>query len=184
MKQTLTQQWVQDWGLLDLRPMHRALLRRTVAQLERTGAPDPKMQCEREVSWHIESWRDSSDQALLEMIRRPGVLVVDFDGLVKRVREDRQRDTQLDAIHHRSNCQIRLLWHWSLQGKKDLLWCTEMSFDGVIYEGQTLHQWLRACLRQGTGRKFQSSSLLTGIQLPNLVTPNMTSPNHSSAEGR
>ena len=173
MKQTLAQHWMQDWGLLDLRPMHRALLRRSMDQLMRTEPTNPKTHFEREVSWHIESWRDSSDQALLDIMSRPGVLVVDFDGLAERVREDRQRDAVLDAIHHRSNCQIRLLWHWSLRGKKDLLWCTEMSFDGVIYQGQSLHQWLRACLRHGKGSKCQSNTLLSGIQLPNLVAPNM-----------
>lgn len=173
MKKTLAQHWIQDWGLLDLRPMHRALLRRSMDQLVRTDPANPKMHSDREVSWHIEGWRDSSDQALLDMMRRPGVLVIDYDELAKRLREGRKRDAVLDAIQHRSNCQIRLLWHWSLRGRKDLLWCTEMSFDGVIYEGQSLHQWLRACLRHGKGRKFQNNAILSGIQLPSLVTPNM-----------
>lgn len=171
MKRTLAQQWVQDWGLLDLRPMHRALLRSSVAQLVCADPTDPKMHYKRDVSWHVESWRDSSDQALLDTMRRPGVLVVDFHGLVQRVREDRPRDALLDAIYHRSNCQIRLLWHWSLRGKQDLLWCTEMSFEGVVCDSQSLQQWLRACIRHGNANASQNNTLLSGIQLPKFARP-------------
>ena len=173
MKQTLAQQLVQDWGLLDLKPMHRALLRRSAEQL--VGADKNWMESKGEIAWHIESWRDSSDQALLEMMCRPGVLMVDSDALMKRVREDRHLDAVVEAIHQRSNNQIRLLWHWSLRGKQDLLWCTEMSFVGVVFDSQSLQQWLRACVRHGKANASQNNTLLSGIQLPNLATPKLTS---------
>ncbi len=169
MKQTLALQLVQDWGLLDLRPMHRALIRRSAEQL--VSAEKNRMDGKRAIAWHIAGWRDSSDQALLEMIYRPGVLMVDCGGLMQRVSEDRHRDAVVEAIHRRSNNQIRLLWHWSLQGKPDLLWCTEMSFEGVVCDAQSLHQWLLACIRLGKAQASQNNLLLSSIQLPKLATP-------------
>ena len=173
MKQTLAHQLVHDWGLLDLRPMHRALLRRSAEQL--VSADKNWMDSKGEIAWHIESWRDSSDQAMLEMMCRPGVLMVDCDGLMQRIREDRVRDPVVEAIHQRSHNQIRLLWHWSLRGKQDLLWCTEMSFEGVVCDSQSLQQWLRACMRHGKCNASQNNMLLSGIQLPKLATSNLTS---------
>lgn len=169
MKQTLAHQLVQDWGLLDLRPMHRALLRRSAEHL--VIADKNWMNSKGEIAWHIESWRESSDQVLLEMMYRPGVLMVDCDGLMQRVREDRHRDAVVEAIHQQSNNQIRLLWHWSLRGKQDLLWCTEMFFEGVVCDSQSLQQWLRACIRHGNANTIQNNTLLTGIQLPKFARP-------------
>ena len=147
MKKTLAMQLVQEWSLLELRPMHRALLRRWAEQTASTvhGLLDR----ERELVWHLASLSDSSDPVLLECMRRPGVLIVDCDGLSKRVTADRDGDAVLNAIHDRTKDQIRLLWHWSLRGKQDLLWCTELSFDGVISDARSLNQWLRVCLRLG-----------------------------------
>ena len=169
MKQTLAHQLVQDWGLLDLRPMHRALLRRSAEQL--VSADKNWMDSKGEIVWHLESWQESSDQVLLEMLYRPGVLMVDCDGLMQRVREDRHRDAVVEAIHQRSNNQIRLLWHWSLRGKQDLLWCTEMFFEGVVFDSQSLQQWLRACIRHGNANASQNNTLLSGIQLPKFARP-------------
>ena len=173
MKQTLAYQLVLDWGLLDLRPMHRALIRRSTEQL--VSSDKNRLDCRGEIAWHLESWQETSDQALLEMLCRPGVLMVDCDGLMLRAREDRQPDAVLEAIHQRANNQIRLLWHWSLRGKQDLLWCTEMSFMGVVFDSQSLQQWLHACIRHGKANASQNNTLLSGIQLPNLATPKLTS---------
>jgi hypothetical protein len=173
MKKTLATQLVQDWSLLGLRPMHRALLRRWAEQAASTvqGPLDRK----RELVWHLASLSDSSDPELLAAMCRPGVLIVDCEGLSKRVLADRVRDAVLNAVHHRTNDQIRLVWHWSLHGKQDLLWCTELSFDGVISDARSLTQWLRVCLRRGKVVEGQSNRLLQGIELPKLALPNSTS---------
>ncbi len=173
MKKTLATQLVQDWSLLDLRPMHRALLRRWAEQTASTvqGPLDRT----RELVWHLASLSDSSDLELIEATSRPGVLLVDCDGLSKRVKAARDRDAVLNAVHHRTEEQIRLLWHWSLHGKQDLLWCTELSFDGVISDPRSLKQWLRVCLRHGKVLEGQSNRLLQGIELPKLAFPNSTS---------
>ena len=97
--------------------------------------------------------------------------MVDCDGLMQRVREDRHLDAVVEAIHQRSNNQIRLLWHWSLRGKQDLLWCTEMSFMGVVFDSQSLQQWLLACIRHGKANASQNNTLLSGIQLPKFARP-------------
>ena len=173
MKQTLATQLVQDWSLLDLRPMHRAHLRRWAEQMASTV--QSPLDRKRELVWHLASLRDSSDPMLLETMCRPGVLIVDCDGLSKRVMADRDRDAVLNAIHHRTKDQIRLVWHWSLHGKQDLLWCTELSFDGVISDPRSLNQWLRVCLRHGKTIEGQSNRLLKGIELPKLALPNSTS---------
>ncbi len=172
MKKTLAMQLVQDWSLLDLRPMHRALLRRLAEHTVLTvqGPLDRK----REIVWHLASLSDSSDPVLLESMCRPGVLIVDCDGLSTRVMADRDGDAVLNAVHHRTKDQIRLLWHWSLHGKQDLLWCTESSFDGVISDARSLNQWLRVCLRHGKVMEGQSNRLLQGIELPKLAIPNST----------
>ncbi len=153
--------------------MHRALLRRWAEQTASTvhGPLDR----ERELVWHLASLSDSSDPVLLECMRRPGVLIVDCDGLSKRVTADRDPDAVLNAIHDRTKDQIRLLWHWSLRGKQDLLWCTELSFDGVISDARSLNQWLRVCLRLGKVIEGQNNRLLQGIELPKLAIPNSTS---------
>lgn len=173
MKKTLATQLVLDWSLLDLRPMHRALLRRWAEQAASTaqGPLDRK----RELVWHLASLSDSSDPVLLEAMYRPGVLLVDSDGLSKRVMAARDRDAVLNAVYHRTKNQIRLLWHWSLHGKQDLLWCTELSFDGVISDARSLNQWLRVCLRNGKVIEGQSNRLLQGIELPKLAFPSSTS---------
>ena len=173
MKTSLATQLVQDWSVLDLRPMHRALLRRLAEQYTQT-VEDP-LHGNRELVWSVARLRDSRDQVLLDAMRRPGVLIVDCDGLSERVLADRDADMVLNAMHLRSKEQIRLLWHWSLVGKQDLLWCTEMSFDGVISDARSLSQWLRVCMRHGKALEGQSNPLLQGIELPKLSLPNSTS---------
>lgn len=173
MKTTLATQLVQVWSLLDLRPTHRALLRHSAEQMVKTvhSQSDRK----RKLAWHVASLRDSSDQVLLETMRRPGLLIVDLEGLMQRVIEGRASDAVINATHNRWNGQIRLLWHWSLQGKQDLMWCTERSFDGVIWDARTLKQWLRVCMRHGELIEGQSNTLLNGIELPRLASPKPTS---------
>jgi len=113
---------------------------------------------------------------LLAMLRRPGVLIVDRHAHRQRVVENRASDTVLEALHLRFRDQIRLLWHWSLQGKQDLLWCTEMAMDGVISDPQSLVLWSRVCMRNGKVIEDQNNTLLSGIQLPTLgfQTPTIT----------
>ncbi len=158
MKLSLDAQQVQAWGLLDLKPMHRALMRRTVETHSNLG-----------LEWYVASWRDN-DRALLGLLSRPGVTLVDRDGLIKRTLEARRTDAVIEALHHRSRDQIRLLWHWSLRGKQDLFWCTEMSFDGVISDAQSLSQWLRVCVRLGK-TNAGNNGILDGIELPRISAP-------------
>lgn len=158
MKQSLASQRVQTWGLLELKPMHRAMLRRSVVSNSELG-----------LDWKLASWQDN-DQALLELFSRPGVIVVDRDGLMQRTLEARGTDAVIKALHHRSRGQIRLLWHWSLRGQQDLFWCTSMSFDGVISDPQSMMQWLRVSVRLGKTNEV-NNGLLNGIELPRITAP-------------
>ncbi len=158
MKQSLASQRVQAWGLLELKPMHRTMLRRSVESNSKLG-----------LEWNVASWRDN-DQALLELLSQPGVIVVDRDGLMERTLEARGTDAVIEALHHRSRGQIRLLWHWSLRGKQDLFWCTEMSFEGVVSDPQSMMQWLRVCVRLGK-TKEGINGLLNGIEFPRIIAP-------------
>ena len=172
MKQTLTTQLVQNWNILDLKPMHRASLRRMVnATEDNMGSP---IETRAEIRWHQESLVNSDEQELLAMLRRPGVLIIDRDALCRRIAENRAFDTVLEALHLRFCDQIRLLWHWSLRGKQDLLWCTEMAMDGVISDPQSLVLWSRVCMRKGKVIEGQTNTLLSGIRLPTLAAPNPT----------
>jgi|GEM_PF-1495823 len=172
MKQTLANQCVQNWNFLDLKPMHRALLRRMVNATEDNMGS--QMERRTEIHWHHESLLNSDEQALLSMLRRPGVLIVDRDALCQRVVKNRAFDTVLEALQLRFCDQIRLLWHWSLRGKQDLLWCTEMAMDGVISDPQSLVLWSRVCIRKGKVIEGQNNTLLSGIRLPTLVFPTPT----------
>ena len=172
MKQTLASQRMQDWSLLDLKPMHRVLLRRIVNPPEANVVP--QLERKTEFRWYHESLRNSDDQALLAMLQRPGVLIVDHDALVQRVIENRDFDPVLDALHYRFLDQIRLLWHWSLRGKQDLLWCTEMAMDGVVSDPKSLVLWSRTCRRKGKTTEGQSNPLVSGIRLPSLAVSNPT----------
>ena len=80
MKHSLDSKTVQMWGLLDLKPMHRALLRRSVEPIGNQG-----------LHWQVASWREN-DQALLEMMSRQSVLIVDRNGLIQRTLEARSKD--------------------------------------------------------------------------------------------
>ena len=170
MKKTLASERIQDWSLLDLKPMHRALLRRMVDPPE--SNQEERTEDMIKLRWHQESFLASDDQKLLAMFRRPGVLIINRDALVRRVVEDLSYDPLLDALHHRCPDQIRLLWHWSLRGKQDLLWCTEMAFVGVISDPRSLILWNGICKRKGKVTEGQGNPLLSGIQLPTLAVPN------------
>ncbi len=176
MRKTLADQQMQDWSLLDMKPMHRALLRRTVDPIANPNETNTGTQLERKIEfrWHDESLRSSDDQALLALLQRPGVLIVDRDAFVQRVVENRVFDPVLDALHRRFTDQIRLVWHWSLRGKQDLLWCTEMAMDGVIHDPSSLALWSRICRQKGKSYKGQSNTLLSGIRLPSLAVSNPT----------
>ena len=169
MKQTLANQRVQNWNFLDLKPMHRALLRRMVNATEDNMGS--QIAGRTEIHWHHESLLSSNDQALLTMLRRPGVLIIDRDTLCQRMVKNRAFDTVLEALHLRFCDQIRLLWHWSMRGKQDLLWCTEMAMDGVISDPQSLVLWSRVCMRKGKVIEEQNNTLLSGIRLPTLAFP-------------
>jgi len=172
MKRTLSKEFVQDWTLLGLKPMHRALLRRCV---ENHIAKTSELQNKRMITWHVLHWDALSEHKLLSQFHRTGVLIVDRNGLLRRAIEDRQLDPVLAALQCRSKAQIRLLWNWSLQGFADLHWCTELSFDGVIHDSVSLEGWLRCCLRLGVATECQLNCLLRDIQLPILAKPNTTS---------
>lgn len=172
MKKTLTSQRVQIWNVLDLKPMHRALLRRMVNATEDNGGA--QMESRTEIRWQQGSLLKSDDHAL-SMLRSPGVLIVDRDALCQRVAENRAFDTVLEALYLRNCDQIRLLWHWSLRGKQDLLWCTEMAMDGAMSDPQSLVVWSRVCRRKGKVIEDQNNTLLTGIRLPTFALPTPTS---------
>ncbi len=174
MKRTLAKQTVQDWSLLGLKPMHRALVRRCV---EQTNAVHQRtLQGQRKVAWSLDPWDWHREQSLLPILDRTGILIIECKGLLERAKVVEPIDPFLVALQRRSNAQIRLVWNWTLQGKKDLQWCTEMSFDGVVHDARSLMTWLPICLRHGKSRERQLNSLLRDIELPPLITPK-TSPN-------
>ncbi len=169
MKRTLAKQTVQDWSLLGLKPMHRALLRRCVELHNSTQ--NGTMPSERSVAWYVESWDSTCEKSILHILNRPGILLLDCNGLIERAQVKKALDPFLFALYRRSNPQIRLIWNWTLQGKQDLRWCTEMSFDGVIHDARSLMMWLPVCLRQGKSSTSQLNSFLRGVELPHLGKP-------------
>ena len=169
MIRTLAKQSVQDWGLLGLRPMHRALVRRSVEQMVANHQrPMPSQQA---VAWHLQQWGEDCEPLQLTMFNRAGVLLVDRAGLLQRVHLNRQNDPVLAELHCRSHPQIRLLWNWSIRGRQDLVWCTELSFDGVINDARSLLEWLPVCLTRGRSYDRQRNGLLRDLHLPTLVAP-------------
>jgi hypothetical protein len=120
--------------------MHRALIR---CGVERSAIGHA-------VRWHVSNVRDE--------LARPGVLIVD-----RRLVADRD---WIASLQRRDDDQIRLLWNWSSRGSQDLLWCTELSFAGVINNPTSLAQWIQASLRNAPTIEHCGSSLLEGIALP------------------
>jgi len=97
------------------------------------------------------------------------VLIIDSDELVRKIENQQASDLNLDLLYQRSNAQIRLLWNWCKRGKEDLMWCTEMSFVGVICDLASMNRWLRVCLKQGKIIEGQSNTLLRDLQLPKMA---------------
>ena len=164
MKQTLKTSQVQNWSLFGLKPMHRALVRRSVTQfnssLNSSVAP--------RIAWHVDDLSNPDGTNAVAMLRRVGVLVIDRDALIRRVEQDNGSDSFVKELHNRNTEQIRLLWHWAWQGKKNLLWCTEGTFDGVIHDASTMRSWLSVSFEKGNKIEIQQNGLLHGIELPRL----------------
>ena len=147
--------------------MHRALLRRTV---EQAAMPFLNMQAPGfELAWHVVDSSEGTEQMFIEGLRRPGILIVDCDTLVRRVEHSAINAPVIQSLYERSNDQIRLLWHWSNRGKEDLVWCTEKTFDGVIFDLSSLSQWVRVCLKRGKVIEGQRNILLRDLQLPRIA---------------
>ncbi len=162
MKTSIEPQQVQSWNLLGMKPMHRALLRRTV---ERAAIPLTESAASRfELIWNDLA----ANQSDSDCFSRPGVLMIDRGTLTKRIEDREGSEFNLDMYYQRSNAQIRLLWNWSKRGKEDLIWCTEFSFDGVIYDLASMNRWVRVCLKRGRIIQGQNNFLLRDLQLPTI----------------
>ncbi len=160
MKRTLQPQLVQNWTLAGMKPMHRALVRRTVQSLF------VKANVAFSLLWHVEEFSH------WETMLRPGVLILDRESMLDAIAVPPPNSPSAKEITkevaNRSINQIRLLWSWTLQGKKDFLWCTELSFAGVIHDIPSLERWSRACLGKAKQVEVPGNSILAGIQLPTL----------------
>ncbi len=97
--------------------------------------------------------------------------MVDREGLIQRVQQNRPNDPVLGALHCRFHRQIRLLWNWTLRGNRDLDWCTELSFDGVVHDPRSLERWLRMSAARAESYPTQRSSLLRDLVLPSFAAP-------------
>ena len=168
MKTSLEPQQVQSWSLLGMKPMHRALLRRTVEQaaIPLTEAAASRFEI---------AWSDfASNQPDSNCFARPGVLIIDRDTLNKRIEEHEGCELSIGTYYQSSKAQIRLLWNWCKRGKEDLIWCTELSFDGVIYDLASMNRWIPVCLKRGRIIQSQNNLLLRDLQLPT-VSPRSSS---------
>jgi hypothetical protein len=154
----------QHWTLLGLKPMQRALIRRVVE----AKAIDARAM--RSLRWTI--IEPSASVALNEdwsqdcLGNRPGVVIIDREYWIHRISDTSHESDIAESWINRSNSQIRLLWSWSAQGNLDLLWCTELCCDGVIFDIKTLHRWTRVCLDRAGVSANNQDSLLSGIVLP------------------
>ena len=161
MKRTLQPQLVQNWTLAGMKPMHRVLVRRTVQSIF------VKANVAFSLSWHV------GERSLLETMFRPGVLILDrstmLDAIAVQPPNSPSATEVANEVKNRSTNQIRLLWSWTLQGQQDLLWCTELSFAGVIHDIPSLDRWSRVCLGQAKQVEVPGNSILAGIQLPKLT---------------
>jgi len=161
MKRTLQPQLVQNWTLAGMKPMHRALVRRTVQSIF------VKANVAFSLSWHVE------ERSLLETMFRPGVLILDrstmLDALAVQPPNSPSATEVANEVKNRSTNQIRLLWSWTLQGQQDLLWCTELSFAGVIHDIPSLERWSRVCLGHAKQVEVPGNAIIAGIQLPKLT---------------
>ncbi len=157
MKRTLQPQLVQNWTLAGMKPMHRALVRRTVQSIFL------KANVAFSLSWHVE------ERSLLETMLRPGVLILDRSTMLDAFAVQSPNSPSANEVKNRSTNQIRLLWSWTLQGQQDLLWCTELSFAGVIHDIPSLERWSRVCLGHAKQVEVPGNPILAGIQLPKLT---------------
>jgi len=173
MKRTLQPQLVQNWTLIGLKPMHRALVRSTAQTSAANSNKEFAAQWiaidrDRALLPANNTSETSASHPSIPSLAGPGVVIVDrdiyFDQIGGRLFDPRISSCTED----RSPCQIRLLWSWSLRGKRDLLWCTELNFDGVIHDIQSLQQWTRACLKHAKVLVEKEDSLISGIRLPPL----------------
>lgn len=164
MKTNLQSQQVQYWSLLGIKPMQRALLRRTVEQvaipLRNAVAPPFELTCS--------IFEATTNETRLECFERPGVLIIDRDTLTKQIGDHEAADLTRNLYSERSTAQIRLLWNWCKRGKEDLMWCTELSLDGVIYDLESMNRWVRVCLKRGKVIQSQNNLLLRDLQLPKI----------------
>jgi len=161
MKRTLQTQLVQNWTLAGMKPMHRALVRRTVQSIF------VKSNVALSLSWHVE------ERLLLESMFRPGVLILDrstmLDAFAVQPPNSSSARQVANEVKNRSTNQIRLLWSWTLRGQQDLLWCTELSFAGAIHDIPSLERWSRVCLGQAKQVEVPGNAIIAGIQLPKLT---------------
>lgn len=167
MKRTLAAQRVQSWSLLGLKPMHRALLRRSVdSELEkRVSTMRQQQSCE----WHVVevlSSEPAAQEGLVAALARPGVLVIDRDRWLERMGNGVPRDPFHNRMPFRDDQQIRLLWNWSLYGKSDLQWCTAWTFDGLISDPESLENWVRVSVQRAVCTQSQTNPILNGIKFP------------------
>lgn len=160
MKTNLEPQRVLSWSLLGLKPMQRALLRRTAEQLAFPINESSEKRCE--LTW----CSFDTNQSVSDCFAQPGILIIDCDALAERMQNQSGEESNLGLLYQRSNGQIRLLWNWCNRGKESLMWCTELCFDGVIYDLASMNRWVRICLSRGKVSQGQHNVLLRDLRLP------------------
>lgn len=161
----------QEWSLVGIAALHRAIIRRTVlSQLERMPAV-------LEIKWTVteiassalpevqNAW--SKERMPTRICPEPrSVELLSRDRFLKILREN--ENGYRPKACPSSASRIRLLWDWSSRGMWDLRWCTELGFAGVVYDVTTLEAWVRIALNKAPTCTSDSHAFTAGITLPQL----------------
>jgi hypothetical protein len=167
MKTTIALDRVQDWMLVGLKPMHRAILRNQVqSTISRRSDSQPLPY----LSWHTINDDTSTSNEIDGPLWQSSVVVVDRDWLTAKLQDEAFRQNVLDRWTRNPRPQIRLLWSWTAGTKNDMDWCTELGLHGVLFDSLSLQCWCRVAIRSGLVHLSQSNPILSGIQLPTLAT--------------
>ena len=167
---TLSPQLIQNWTLIALAPMHRAIVRGAV---QRSNEAFNRLQSRPiGLDWHVESSIEGGDfrSATDPSLQTSGIFLLDRNAVLEAIKTEHTRIALTKAITSRSSEQIRLLWSWSWHGNQDTAWCTEFGFDGVIHDIESMDRWSRICVRSGQVHESQTNPLLAGIRLPKFKT--------------
>jgi hypothetical protein len=62
--------------------------------------------------------------------------------------------------------RVALLWYWAQTNTRDVLWYSELGFQGLVYNAESLDRWARVALDRIAGCDPKDDGLTGGIELP------------------